>query len=91
MFDPLVHTEATVRTETERALRAALSNGELRLWCQPLIDLETDTVVGGEALVRWQHPTRGLLLPSDFLPLAEHCSPPAVTWPRVSSGLRPRR
>lgn len=54
-----------------RALRAAIDNGELRLHFQPQVELATGVVVGVEALVRWHHPTLGLLEPATFLPLAE--------------------
>jgi diguanylate cyclase (GGDEF)-like protein len=52
-------------------LRRAVDSGQLRVVYQPIIALATDQVVGFEALVRWQHPTRGLLTPDAFLPLAE--------------------
>jgi diguanylate cyclase (GGDEF)-like protein len=52
-------------------LRAAVQQGELRLYLQPKIDLKTGAVLGAEALVRWQHPTRGLLPPIKFIPFAE--------------------
>ncbi|MGY1811100.1 EAL domain-containing protein [Blastococcus sp. SYSU D00669] len=59
------------RLETLEQLRAALDTEELVPHYQPQLDLRTGTVVGVEALVRWQHPTRGLLTPDVFLPLAE--------------------
>jgi diguanylate cyclase (GGDEF)-like protein len=52
-------------------LRKAMEEGEVVLHYQPKIDLESGTVVGAEALVRWQHPTRGLIAPSEFVPMAE--------------------
>jgi EAL domain-containing protein (putative c-di-GMP-specific phosphodiesterase class I) len=52
-------------------LRAAITAGELVLHYQPKVDVSSDRVLGVEALVRWQHPTRGLLPPGDFVPLAE--------------------
>ena len=55
----------------EGDLRNALSKNELCLWYQPQIDLQTGHIVGLEALIRWQHPTLGLLLPKDFIPLAQ--------------------
>jgi diguanylate cyclase (GGDEF)-like protein/PAS domain S-box-containing protein len=59
------------RLELESDLRAAVENGDLRLHYQPTIDLVTNQVVGFEALVRWPHPTRGMINPLDFIPIAE--------------------
>jgi diguanylate cyclase (GGDEF)-like protein/PAS domain S-box-containing protein len=56
---------------TDRELRVALSDGDLRLHYQPEIDLATGRIVAVEALVRWQHPERGLVPPGDFIPVAE--------------------
>ncbi|MET0418392.1 MAG: diguanylate cyclase, partial [Actinoplanes sp.] len=52
-------------------LRRALDAGEFRVVYQPLVDLHLDRVIGVEALVRWQHPTRGEIAPNDFIPVAE--------------------
>jgi diguanylate cyclase (GGDEF)-like protein/PAS domain S-box-containing protein len=52
-------------------LKKAVESGDLVLHFQPILDLESRTIVGYEALVRWQHPTRGLLLPGSFLPLLD--------------------
>ena len=49
----------------------AIANRELRLHYQPIVKLQTDAIVGYEALVRWQHPRRGLLAPCEFLPAAQ--------------------
>jgi diguanylate cyclase (GGDEF)-like protein/PAS domain S-box-containing protein/excisionase family DNA binding protein len=57
--------------EIEQGLRRALTDGELRLHYQPILDLQTGTVVAVEALVRWQHPDHGLLAPAQFLAAAE--------------------
>ncbi|MFZ0325430.1 MAG: EAL domain-containing protein [Actinomycetes bacterium] len=62
-------------------LRAAVDEGQLFLEFQPKIDLATDTVMGAEALVRWNHPTRGIIRPDDFIPLAENTGLIApITW-----------
>ena len=55
----------------ERALRGALINGDIVVYYQPQVSVDTGEVIGAEALARWQHPTRGLILPSEFIPLAE--------------------
>jgi EAL domain-containing protein (putative c-di-GMP-specific phosphodiesterase class I) len=57
--------------EAEQALRAALRDEEFRLHFQPIIDIESKQIVGCEALVRWQHPQKGLLPPGEFIELAE--------------------
>ena len=63
-------------------LRQALARTEFRVYYQPIVDLATDQITGFEALVRWQHPQRGLLAPSEFLPLAERSglSAPLSRW-----------
>ena len=55
----------------ESGLRSALENSELELYYQPQFDLESNTLVGWEALMRWNHPERGLILPDEFIPMAE--------------------
>jgi EAL domain-containing protein (putative c-di-GMP-specific phosphodiesterase class I) len=61
----------TLRTRTERELREAILGDDLVSYYQPIVDLTSGQMVGVEALVRWQHPQRGLLVPDDFVPLAE--------------------
>jgi diguanylate cyclase (GGDEF)-like protein/PAS domain S-box-containing protein len=71
LFDPSMRLRARIRLEMEAELRAAIEARSLVLHYQPIVELETGTVVGFEALVRWPHPERGLLPPSDFIGLAE--------------------
>ncbi len=71
MFEPGMDEELHDRHALTRDLRHAVANGELRLYLQPLIDLQTNAKTGYEALLRWQHPERGLINPDDFIPLAE--------------------
>ncbi|MGY2066377.1 putative bifunctional diguanylate cyclase/phosphodiesterase [Blastococcus sp. SYSU DS0619] len=69
--DPVTGTAASGRLRTMEELRSALDGDELRVFLQPQMDLRDGRIVGVEALVRWQHPTRGLLTPADVLPAAE--------------------
>ena len=71
MFDPSMHTDALARLELENDLRHALNRQELRVYYQPIVTMETGSFTEVEALVRWQHPTRGLVSPGDFIPIAE--------------------
>jgi diguanylate cyclase (GGDEF)-like protein/PAS domain S-box-containing protein len=64
-------TLAVERLELENDLRHALESGELLIHYQPQVDLRSGQITGMEALARWQHPRRGLLMPADFIPLAE--------------------
>ncbi|WP_049721689.1 EAL domain-containing protein [Gilvimarinus polysaccharolyticus] len=59
------------RLTVEREMRAALKSGQFELYYQPVVDLVTGKIVAAEALVRWNHPTRGLVLPGEFIPAAE--------------------
>jgi diguanylate cyclase (GGDEF)-like protein/PAS domain S-box-containing protein len=71
VFDADMRASITQRLQLETDLRRGLERGELRAFYQPIISLERGDIVGFEALVRWQHPTRGLLQPVDFIPIAE--------------------
>ena len=71
VFDADMRKLITQRLEIENDLRRALERGELRNFYQPIISLECGTIVAFEALMRWQHPTRGLLEPVEFIPVAE--------------------
>ena len=70
-YDAEMHERSRARRATETALHAALRRDELVLHYQPAVDLRTGDVASVEALVRWNHPERGLLLPAEFIPLAE--------------------
>ena len=59
------------RIDMENDLRRAIERGELRVHYQPKVELVTGRIGGFEALVRWQHPTRGLVSPMEFIPVAE--------------------
>ncbi|MFN8217614.1 MAG: EAL domain-containing protein [Solirubrobacterales bacterium] len=71
LFDAEMQAGAVMRLEVERELRGALDREELCLYYQPVVNLHTGEVTGLEALVRWQHPERGLLDPADFVSIAE--------------------
>jgi diguanylate cyclase (GGDEF)-like protein len=71
VFDERIRDRALERVAIERALRHALHAGELRLHYQPVVALDDGTLQSLEALVRWEHPERGLLLPDEFVPIAE--------------------
>lgn len=70
-FDERMHAEAISRINIETELRGGLRDREFIVHYQPIVDLTSRAVVGHEALVRWNHPTRGLLPPGEFLPVAE--------------------
>ncbi|HEY5436129.1 MAG TPA: EAL domain-containing protein [Candidatus Limnocylindrales bacterium] len=71
LFDPEMRAQTLERAALEHDLRRAIERSELRLYYQPLVDLATGRVLGMEALLRWQHPVRGLVPPLSFIPLAE--------------------
>ena len=70
-FEPEMDARAQARRTLELDLRAAIARGEFELHYQPILDLRTNAVVSVEALVRWNHPERGMVPPLDFIPLAE--------------------
>lgn len=71
LFDPALRSRTTRRLDIELALRHALDRGEFHLVYQPVVRLPDDVPVGVEALIRWDHPERGLLPPAEFVPAAE--------------------
>lgn len=71
IFERSMHEEAMARLHLENDLRRALAAHELRLYYQPIVNLATSQITGFEALVRWQHPERGIVSPGKFIPLAE--------------------
>jgi diguanylate cyclase (GGDEF)-like protein/PAS domain S-box-containing protein len=71
IFDTKMSAAALERLQLEVELRQAVKWGQLRLAYQPLVDLDTEQVIGTEALVRWDHPDRGTISPVDFIPIAE--------------------
>jgi len=71
VFDSEMRAWVEGQRKTEIALRHGIDRGEFELFYQPVVELETSTVVGYEALVRWNHPEHGLLPPSAFIPVAE--------------------
>ena len=70
-FDPEMSKAASVRHELEKELRQAIQNNELELHYQPIIDSKTRKICSAEALMRWRHPTKGIIPPDQFIPLAE--------------------
>jgi diguanylate cyclase (GGDEF)-like protein len=70
-FEPEMNTRMKARRELEMDLRKALVGKEFELYYQPLVDLQSNDVVAFEALLRWNHPKRGMISPADFIPVAE--------------------
>ncbi len=71
LFHPAMHEDATNRLQVAAELLGGLERGEFVNYYQPIVDISSRRIVGAEALVRWQHPERGLLMPSEFIPVAE--------------------
>ena len=71
VFDAEMHTRAVALLQLETDLRWAIERDEFRLHYQPIVKLEDGEVIGFEALIRWQHPQRGLVSPAEFIPIAE--------------------
>jgi diguanylate cyclase (GGDEF)-like protein len=96
LFEPALGREAQIRTKLTAEFRAALAAGDVVPYYQPIVDLADGRTVGFEVLARWQHPVQGLLLPDQFIPMAEeqhlcgqlslcllkHVIKDAADWPR---------
>jgi diguanylate cyclase (GGDEF)-like protein/PAS domain S-box-containing protein len=72
-FTAAMNVRAVERQSIEESLRRALERQEFTLHYQPMINLRTGKITGAEALIRWTHPTRGLVSPAQFIPVAEDC------------------
>jgi diguanylate cyclase (GGDEF)-like protein/PAS domain S-box-containing protein len=70
-FTPEIQERSARNLELENALRQALARNELELYYQPQLTIETQQLIGAEALLRWNHPTLGIISPSEFIPIAE--------------------
>ncbi|HET7850619.1 MAG TPA: EAL domain-containing protein [Pseudolabrys sp.] len=70
-FEPEMDTRMKARRELEMDLRNAITNKEFELYYQPLVNLQKNEITAFEALLRWNHPTRGVTSPADFIPVAE--------------------
>lgn len=71
VFDASMHSRAVTLLQLENDLRRAIERQEFQLHYQPIVSLETSKVIGFEALIRWQHPEKGLISPTAFIPVAE--------------------
>jgi diguanylate cyclase (GGDEF)-like protein/PAS domain S-box-containing protein len=103
LFAPEMHAALLTRLSTEADLRDAVAREEFKLLYQPIVDLAQGRVVGCEALVRWEHPQRGVVKPDSFIRLAEdtglivplgrwvlrEATREAARWPKYPTGTRP--
>jgi diguanylate cyclase (GGDEF)-like protein/PAS domain S-box-containing protein len=74
VFDTYMHDQAMFQHRMETDLRRALDKGEFDIHYQPIVSLENERVIGFEALLRWQHPSRGLVMPDEFIGIVEETS-----------------
>jgi diguanylate cyclase (GGDEF)-like protein len=70
-YEPFMHAEAVAAMNARTELKSAIDNEEFVLWYQPLVDMHNGSIYGMEALIRWQHPQKGLVGPGTFIQLAE--------------------
>lgn len=71
LFEPAMYQEAVRRAEVTSELRQSIEAGDIEVFYQPILNIDEGTVVGVEALARWAHPTRGVVPPDEFIPVAE--------------------
>jgi diguanylate cyclase (GGDEF)-like protein len=70
-YEPEMNARIQARGQLEESLQSAFANGEFELFYQPVVNLEDNKITSFEALLRWHHPTRGLVSPAEFIPVAE--------------------
>jgi diguanylate cyclase (GGDEF)-like protein/PAS domain S-box-containing protein len=99
VYEPQMSLQLLLHRETEQDLRSALAEDQLEVYYQPLVNLDGGSVLGYEALLRWNHPVKGMIAPSTFIPIAEssglilsigrwvlaQACIEATTWPRFVS------
>jgi predicted signal transduction protein with EAL and GGDEF domain len=71
VFDKNMHARAVSLLQLETDLRSAIERDELEMFYQPIVDLDSMRLFGFESLIRWNHPTRGLVPPNEFIPVSE--------------------
>jgi EAL domain-containing protein (putative c-di-GMP-specific phosphodiesterase class I) len=71
LFEPAMHEDVVRRLEVAAEVRRGIAENQFEVYYQPIVSIETATAIGLEALVRWHHPTRGLVSPVDFVAIAE--------------------
>jgi len=71
VFQPIMHEKVKQRLQLEKDLRKAIKKAEFKLFYQPIVDLNSQEIKGFEALLRWQHPARGLISPTECIPILE--------------------